>query len=670
LTATAASSSQINLTWTASTDNVGVTGYKVERCSGASCTTFAQIATPTTTSYSDTGLTASTSYSYRVRATDAAGNLGSYSSTASATTNAGGGSGALTGSGTSVTTTANLTGEGSNDWLHWGTALIRKAGVTSQVSNYLIVGSGAVQVYSNDLRALSWTDGTPTVSGTDNNGIFINASGNGYSFTAPADTTTRVLTVHVGGWNSSGTLTAHLSDGSAANFVDSTALASGQYDRNYTLTYSAASAGQTLTISWVMSSGTGNVTLNGAALQASTDTTPPSAPSGLTATAASGSQINLSWTASTDNVGVTGYKVERCSGASCSTFAQIATPTATSYSDTGLTASTSYSYRVRATDAASNLSVYSGTATASTQAPPDTTPPTAPGTPTATVISSTQVNLTWGASTDAVGVAGYKIERCTGASCTTLAQIATSATTNSSNTGLTASTTYRYQVKGYDAAGNTSSASTPLVNATTQAAPDTTPPTAPGAPTATVISSTQINLSWAPSTDAVGVTGYKIERCTGASCTTFAQIATPTTTTYSDTGLTPSTSYSYRVSATDAAGNLSTFSTVSTATTQVAPDTTPPTAPSNVAVTVISQQATLTWTASTDNVGVTGYFVERCAGTGCSNFAQMGSVPTPGYVDSALGGTIFYIYRVRATDAAGNLSAYSGTTSCTSAECD
>ena len=86
MTATAASASQINLAWTASTDNVGVTGYLVERCSGAGCTNFAQIGTPTSTSFSDTGLTANTSYSYRVRATDAAGNLSAYSNIATATT--------------------------------------------------------------------------------------------------------------------------------------------------------------------------------------------------------------------------------------------------------------------------------------------------------------------------------------------------------------------------------------------------------------------------------------------------------------------------------------------------------------------------------------------------------------------------------------------------------
>jgi chitodextrinase len=86
LTASAASTSQIDLAWTASSDNVGVTGYRVERCQGAGCSNFVQVATPAGTTYGDTGLAASTSYSYRVRGTDAAGNLSPYSNTASATT--------------------------------------------------------------------------------------------------------------------------------------------------------------------------------------------------------------------------------------------------------------------------------------------------------------------------------------------------------------------------------------------------------------------------------------------------------------------------------------------------------------------------------------------------------------------------------------------------------
>jgi hypothetical protein len=98
------------------------------------------------------------------------------------------------------------------------------------------------------------------------------------------------------------------------------------------------------------------------------DTTAPSTPGNLVSSAQSSSQINLSWSTSTDNVGVTGYMLERCQGSGCSSFAQIGTATGNAYSDAGLSASTSYSYRVRANDAAGNLSGYSAVATATTQA--------------------------------------------------------------------------------------------------------------------------------------------------------------------------------------------------------------------------------------------------------------------------------------------------------------
>jgi Fibronectin type III domain len=92
------------------------------------------------------------------------------------------------------------------------------------------------------------------------------------------------------------------------------------------------------------------------------------APTGLTATTASGSEIDLSWTGSTDNVGVAAYLVERCPGSNCANFAQIASvPGATTvYSDTGLVPASTYTYRVRATDVATLDSAYSSTASATT----------------------------------------------------------------------------------------------------------------------------------------------------------------------------------------------------------------------------------------------------------------------------------------------------------------
>src|SRR5215831_6211170 len=78
------------------------------------------------------------------------------------------------------------------------------------------------------------------------------------------------------------------------------------------------------------------------------DGQPPTAPTNLTASAISGSQINLAWTAASDNVGVSGYRVERCLGASCTNFVQVATPSGTTYGDTGLASGTTYRYQVRA----------------------------------------------------------------------------------------------------------------------------------------------------------------------------------------------------------------------------------------------------------------------------------------------------------------------------------
>ncbi len=161
---------------------------------------------------------------------------------------------------------------------------------------------------------------------------------------------------------------------------------------------------------------------------------------------------------------MTGYEIERCQGAGCSSFGVIATVTTTSFSNTALTSATAYTYRVRATDAAGNKGPYSPQASAST---PDTIAPSAPTTLTATATSSSQINLSWPASTDNVAVTNYLIERCQGAGCSSFAQVATSATTNYSNAGLAAGTSYSFRVRATDAASNLGSYS-PTATAATQ----------------------------------------------------------------------------------------------------------------------------------------------------------------------------------------------------------
>jgi endo-1,4-beta-xylanase len=199
------------------------------------------------------------------------------------------------------------------------------------------------------------------------------------------------------------------------------------------------------------------------------DTQPPSVPAGLTSTATTSSSVTLAWTASTDNVGVTGYQVLRAPGASGGTFTQVGTPSSNSFVNTGLPANTTYRYQVRAVDAAGNASAVSNTVTVTTQTGGggDTEPPSIPANLTAPSTTTSSISLAWSASTDNVQVTGYQILRAPGTSGGTFTQIATSTTNSYVNTGLTANTTYRYQVRATDAAGNVSAVSN-TVTATTQ----------------------------------------------------------------------------------------------------------------------------------------------------------------------------------------------------------
>jgi chitodextrinase len=377
------------------------------------------------------------------------------------------------------------------------------------------------------------------------------------------------------------------------------------------------------------------------------DTTPPTAPTSLTATAASSTQINLSWTGSTDNVGVTGYQIQRCQNAACSNFAQVGiTTTAVTFNDTGLTASTSYSYRVSAKDAANNVSAFSNTATASTPAGADTTPPTAPTNLTATGVSSTQINLSWTASTDNVGVTGYQIQRCQGANCSKFTNLnAPVTTTTFSDTTVVVATSYSYRVSAKDAANNVSAFS----NTATAIPPDTTPPTAPTNLTATAASSTQINLAWTASTDNVGVAGYQIQRCQNAACANFANLGAPvTTTTFNDTGLTASTSYSYRVSAKDVANNVSPFSNIASATTQAGSSITVSVSPRRASVTTSQPQQFSAAVTGSANTSVTW----EIDGTLGGSTTTLGTIDATGKYTPPATGTIPGAHVVAARSAA------------------
>jgi chitodextrinase len=360
------------------------------------------------------------------------------------------------------------------------------------------------------------------------------------------------------------------------------------------------------------------------------DTQAPTTPSGLMATPVSSSRINLTWNASTDNVGVTGYNVYR--GGSLLT--SVTTP---AFNNTGLSASTQYCYTISAYDGSNNESSQSTFVCATTPALPDTQAPTVPAGLAANAVAPNQINLTWNASTDNVGVTGYNVYRGG-----TLFTSVTAPALN--NAGLSASTQYCYTVSAYDGANprNESGQSAPVC-ATTPALPDTQAPTVPTGLAVDAIGPSQIDLTWNTSTDNVGVIGYKIYR--GG-----AYFMTITGTSTQNTGLSPNTQYCYTISAIDAAGNES-AQTSSVCDTTEPSDTEAPTVPTGLTVNAVApNQINLTWTASTDNVGVVGYKIYR-------DSIYFTTVTATSAQNTELSPLTSYCYRISAVDAVNNESA-------------
>ncbi|MBB5868247.1 streptogrisin C [Allocatelliglobosispora scoriae] len=177
------------------------------------------------------------------------------------------------------------------------------------------------------------------------------------------------------------------------------------------------------------------------------DTQAPTVPANLRSTGTTASSVSLAWDASTDNVGVTAYDIYQGSSV-------VASGASTSATVSGLAASTSYTFTVKARDAAGNTSAASGAVTATTQpgGGGDTQAPTVPGNLRSTGTTASSVSLAWNASTDNVGVTAYDIYQ--GSSV-----VASGASTSATVSGLAASTSYTFTVKARDAAGNVSAAS-------------------------------------------------------------------------------------------------------------------------------------------------------------------------------------------------------------------
>ncbi len=444
-----ASATEIDLAWNAVTD---ATGFKIER--SLNNTTWATLAPSlalagTATTYADTTVLAGTTYYYRISATSASGV-----------------------SATAVT------------------------GATLTVPPAPTVTAAALSATS---IALTWP---------------VSLSATGYRVQSSTD----------GGF----TWTTLAANNATTSYTMTTLTADTSYKiRVYALNATGASiASATVTLS--------TLTL---------------APTGFAATAASTTEIDLTWAAVTD---ATNYKIERSPTGATWTNLNAAglTGSSTSYADTGLTAGTTYYYRVSAISA-------SGTSAASSSInlPTLATAPTL----TATVASATQVNLSWTAPT---GAASYKVEISSdGGSTWTI--LATPATTTYAATGLTTDTAYRFRVSAVNAGG--ASAPSAFASVTTVLA-------SPGSFAAAPQSVSEIDLSW---TVVANATSYKIERSLDNTTWTALVPGVPLTgssTSYNDTSVSAGTLYFYRISAQSGAGFSAPAPAVSALTIPAAPD--------------------------------------------------------------------------------------------------
>ena len=696
LVATPIATDRIDLRWNAASDvGNGLAGYRVFRDG-------LPIATTTAIQYPVTGLTASTAYGFAVAAFDRAtpANVSPTSAAVPATTLATAAPFALR---INAAGPAYVDGAGNS----WAADTGFNAGSTANYgSGQAITGTSDPTLY----RTERWdAAGAPELSYafTVPNGSYLVRLHFAENYSGAFGVGRRVFSVQAEGQTVLSNVDIYAAVGGHAALVRS---------------FNALVADGQLNLTFVH--GVENPLVNAIEViaQGVADTTAPSATGTLIAGVASATQVNLNWGAATDNVAVTGYEIERCSGSACTGFALLANVSGTSFVNSPVLASTDYGYRVRARDAAGNTGPYSAVARVTTPAAVPAPTVTLTANPTA-VLSGGTSTLTWNTinATSCTALDGWSGAR---------------ATSGTASTGaLTATTLFSLTCTG--AGGST----TAMATVTVTAPPDTTPPGAPGTLLATAASAVQVNLSWGAATDDVAVTGYELERCAGSACTTFALLANVTGTSFVNTTVSASTDYGYRVRARDAAGNTGPYTAIArvttpppaptvtlganpsnlvsggsstlswtstnaasctasggwsgtlapngaassgalTATTLFSlrcdgaggsgtaqatvtvtppPDTTPPLAPPSLTANAASAtQVNLGWGAATDNVAVTAYEVERCSGAACTGFATLATVTAgTSLTDGGVTASSDYGYRVRARDAAGNTGPYS-----------
>lgn len=416
------------------------------------------------------------------------------------------------------------------------------------------------------------------------------------------------------------------------------------------------------------------------------DTTPPGFPTGLSA-ARNGDAVEIAWTMPSDGdlggalllrradvepdtAPTTGqsYQVGDVIGLAAVVYRGHAT--SNTYVDTPPSPGR-YCYRVYAFDTSFN---YSGSASRCVDfLEEDTTPPTFDGLVSATGVSNTQIELLWEAATDDQTDAAdlvydvYQAEAETGISYATPTHTTGGGATSLTVFGLQPGTTYYFVVRARDLAGNRDN--NQLVRAgTTQSNADTTPPTFGGLVSATTVSGARIDLAWTAASDdttAAADLVYDIYQAAASGSQSYgtpSYTTAPGITSFSVTGLSPSTTYYFVVRARDEAGNQDGNTVEHSATTSATADTTPPTFAGLVSATAAGEtQINLTWAAASDDISASGdvvYLIYQSTASGGQNYAA------PSYVTAA-GATSFpvtglspgttYYFVVRARDEANNV---------------
>jgi Fibronectin type III domain len=469
LVATGASSSQVNLTWADNSNSETGYTFAFDTNSGLTSPTYVYAGGVNTTSYSHTGRGPATTYYYKIKAE---GNPDSAWSVVESATTAPSGLAATATSNSAINLT--WTGNGSNAAIH-GYTYGYAANSSFSGANYnYVAGNGSTGASKTGLSTATtyWfkikAEGTSSDAFDSPYGTVITTT------TTPASLAANVVSssqINLSWAGNSGNSNIHgYTIGCATNSSFSGAVyqyvsGNGATSFNHTGLY----AGTTYYYK-IKAEGSTSDAYDSAYTSYITATTTgaaPNAPSGLSASAVSSSQINLSWTDNSGNE--TGFEIKR---ATDSAFTQnavwVGNIQGTIYSDTGLSASTTYYYKVRA-EGATQDSAYTASASATTDASGDTVP-NSPSGLNASVASGTQVNLSW---TDNSGnETGFEIKRATDSAFTqNVVWVGNIQGATYADTGLNPSTTYHYKVRAEGTAGK--SAYSTSVSVTTSASSGT-----------------------------------------------------------------------------------------------------------------------------------------------------------------------------------------------------